>query len=224
MRIIKRILIFFAACLVTGAAAAAGINWYVCSQASPFILSRKEAGKLEKADCILVLGCSVKKDHTPSVMLEDRLETAIALYRDGVSDRILMIGDHGQDDYNEVQVMKDVAMAAGVEEEKIFMDHAGFSTYDSMYRARDVFSAEKIVIVTQKYHLYRAVYIARSLGLDAYGVPAEEVCYAGQWMRDLREIAARVKDWAKLLTGMKASCLGETIPVSGNGTMTNDRK
>lgn len=106
-------------------------------------------------------------------MLEDRLKQGIKLYELGASDRLLMSGDHGRKEYDEVNVMKKFAIDAGVPSEHIFMDHAGFSTYESLYRARDIFQADRIIIVTQKYHLYRAMYIAEKLGLEAYGVASD---------------------------------------------------
>ena len=134
-----------------------------------------------------------------------------------------MSGDHGSDNYDEVNVMKRYATERNVKSEDIFMDHAGFSTYDSMYRAKDIFEAKKIVIVTQKYHMYRAIYVAEQLGMEAYGVNSDPQTYAGQTMRDLREILARDKDWFKCIIKPKPTYLGDTIPVSGNGDATNDK-
>ena len=132
-----------------------------------------------------------------------------------------MSGDHGTVDYDEVNAMKDYAMAAGVPSEDVFMDHAGFSTYESMYRARDVFCAERVIVVSQKYHLFRAVYDARALGLDAVGVAAEDIAYLGQTARDLREILARNKDALWCLLQPEPTFLGEAIPVWGSGDLTN---
>jgi len=174
------------------------------------------------ADCILVLGAGVREDGSPSLMLRDRLNTSIELYNAGYCDRLLMSGDHGRVEYDEVNVMKGIAIEAGVPSEHIFMDHAGFSTYDSLYRARDIFQAEKVIIVTQKYHLYRALYIARALGLEAVGVAAPGETYYGQTYREIREMAARTKDFALTMWKPEASIMGEAIPVSGNGDVTND--
>lgn len=195
MHKIKKLLAAAVVFILMVTVAVTGINLYVCNYASSYFLTEEEAAKLADVDCILVLGCSVKEDQTPSLMLRDRLKTAVKLFQNGVSDRLLMSGDHGRADYNEVQVMKDYAMNAGISDEAVFMDHAGFSTYESMYRARDIFEAKRIVIVTQEYHLYRAVYVARELGLDAYGVAAQGERYHGQVFRDVREAAARVKDY-----------------------------
>lgn len=155
-------------------------------------------------------------------MLRDRLDTSLALFDAGVSDRLLMSGDHGRKDYDEVNVMKSYAVGAGVASECVFMDHAGFSTYESIYRAKEIFCADKIIIVTQSYHLYRALYIAEALGLDAYGVSSDLNTYGGQLYRDLREILARVKDIAMCIIKPEPTYLGDTIPLSGNGNSTND--
>ena len=118
--------------------------------------------------------------------------------------------------------MKTFAVDAGIASEHVFMDHAGFSTYESMYRAKEIFQAKKIIIVTQEYHLYRAIYIAESLGLEAYGVAADYRAYTGQTKRDLREILARVKDFGTSLFQPEPTYLGEAIPIWGDGNLTND--
>ena len=189
------------------------------------ILSTKtkivKANKLSEADCILVLGAGVRRTG-PSPMLEDRLKTAIELYNKGIAPKILVSGDHEHDDYDEVNVMKNYLKENGIPSEDIFMDHAGLSTYDSIYRAKKIFKASKIVIVTQKYHLYRALYIANSIDLNAYGVSANKQKYAFQAKRDIREIAARIKDFFQCILKPEPTYLGEVIPIKGNGDKTND--
>ena len=119
--------------------------------------------------------------------------------------------------------MKKYLIDLGVNSSHTFMDHAGFSTYDSVYRCKEIFEVKTAVIVTQKYHLYRALYIADSLGLNAKGVSATKKIYKGQAMREIREIAARDKDVVKSLFKMKPKYLGEVIPVSSDGNITNDK-
>ena len=155
-------------------------------------------------------------------MLADRLDRSIDLYQEGISDKLLMSGDHGRKDYDEVNVMKQYAIDAGISSQNVFMDHAGFSTYESMYRARDIFEADKIIIVTQGYHMYRAIYIAEKLGLEAYGVTSDQRTYIGQGYREMREILARTKDFFAVIISPKPTFLGESIPVSGDGDLTND--
>lgn len=157
-------------------------------------------------------------------MLEDRVAVGIDLYKNNKAKKLLFSGDHGQANYDEVNGMKKVAEKKGVKKEDIFLDHAGFSTYESMYRAKEIFKAKKIIIVTQQYHLMRAVYIARQLGLDAYGVNSDQRNYWGIDKYKTREIAARVKDYFNVnLIKPKPKHLGDTIPVSGNGIVTHDK-
>ncbi len=199
-----------------------GVNLYVKGSVKNRILTPEEAAGLD-ADCILILGAGVWENGRPSQMLADRLQQGIELYQTGATDRLLMSGDHGRLEYDEVNVMKAFAIERGVPSEHIFMDHAGFSTYESMYRARDIFEAEKIIIVTQRYHMYRALYVARSLGLDAYGVASDPRQYVGQNYRELREFAARIKDFFYVIIKPEPTYLGDTIPVYGDGDVTNDQ-
>lgn len=206
---------------ITGGLAVFGLSSFVKNRTADKIVNETEAVKLD-ADCILVLGCGVREDGTPSLMLRDRLETGVALYEAGAAPKLLMSGDHGRKDYDEVNLMKDYAMEKGIPSEDIFMDHAGFSTYDSMVRARDIFCAKTVVIVSQEYHLYRALYLAEKLGLEAYGVPALDVHYRGQAYREFREMLARSKDFCTAVIQPQPKFLGEKIPISGNGDLTND--
>ena len=208
--------------MVTGVALLLGIQTYVKERAAGHILSMAEAEQMSDFDCILVLGCKVKENGVPSDMLADRLAMGVALQQAGVSEKLLMSGDHGQEEYNEVAVMKQYAMDKGVASSDIFMDHAGFSTYDSVYRAKEIFEAKKVLIVTQEYHLYRALYVAEELGMEAYGVPADTRTYFGQTKRDVREVLARVKDFFMVCVQAKPVYLGEVIPLSGSGDRTND--
>lgn len=221
-RLLKIALLALAALFVLGIAAVLGINAYVKRVGGDAILSAEEAARVNDVDCIVVLGCKVKKDGSPSDMLADRLKRGVALYEAGAAPKLLMSGDHGQMGYDEVNAMKQVAMDAGIPSCDIFMDHAGFSTYETIYRIKEVFQAEKIIIVTQEYHLYRALYIAEQLGVEAYGVDADYRAYRGQEKRDVREILARCKDFVTAIVQPKPTYLGEIIPISGNGDLTND--
>lgn len=200
-----------------------GIDAYVRFSVSDRILTEKQAAQLQDIDCIVVLGCKVYDDGTPSAMLEDRLKRSISLYKLGAAPKLLMSGDHGQTSYDEVNAMKQYAVDNGIPSVDVFMDHAGFSTYETMYRAKEVFCAKKILIVTQEYHLYRSLYIAQALGLEAYGVSANYRRYANQSGMDLREILARVKDFGMCIVKPEPTYLGPTIPVSGSGEATHDK-
>lgn len=199
-----------------------GLNAYVRGSVSDRILSVEEASQLSDIDCVLVLGCGVHGD-VPSHMLEDRLLKALEVYETGVTEKMLMTGDHGRENYDEVNVMKTFAMDRGVDDSDVFMDHAGFSTYDSMYRADYIFGCKKVIIVTQKYHLYRALYIANKLGIDAYGVNSDQRIYGKYIYREAREILARDKDFFKCIAKSEPMYLGEEIPISGDGKLTNDK-
>jgi len=221
-KIAKRIIIVLLCLALLGGIAVLGINGYVKKSTADQILSPEAASQLTDVDCILVLGCYVHDSGRPSDMLADRLRRGIALYKSGAAPKLLMSGDHGREGYNEVKAMKLEAMDEGIPSEDVFMDHAGFSTYESIFRARDVFAAKKIIIVTQEYHLYRALYIANALGLEAYGVASDYHTYVGQLNREVREILARNKDFVTSIVKPYPTYLGKVIPVNGDGDLTND--
>lgn len=220
---LKPLIVIFLCLALVGACTVFGVNAYVKNTGADRILSSEDAAKLTDVDCILVLGCQVRDDGTPSDMLRDRLTRGIEVYNLGAAPKLLMSGDHGREEYNEVGTMKQYAIDAGIASEDIFMDHAGFSTYESVYRAKEIFEVDKIIIVTQEYHLYRALYIAEKLGVEAYGVASDYHTYAGQSMRDFREVLARCKDFVTTIFKPEPAHLGDAIPVSGNGDITNDR-
>ncbi len=215
------LILFLCVCLLLGASVL-GVNAYVKHVGGARLMSPEQVQTLEAVDCIVVLGCQVHPDGTPSDMLRDRLDQAIALYHAGVAPKLLMSGDHGQVEYNEVGAMKAYAMEHGVPSDDVFMDHAGFSTYETMVRAKEVFCAKRVVVVTQQYHLYRALYVANAIELEAHGVAADAHVYVGQGYRECREIAARVKDAAMAVFQPDPTFLGEPIPVSGDGNVTGD--
>lgn len=210
------VLALAAVCLV----AVFAIDAHVRSSAESRIVTADETARLDGIDCIVVLGCGVRPDGQPSDMLADRIAQGVALYEKGASPKLLMSGDHSRSDYDEVNTMRNVAVEAGVPADDVFMDHAGFSTYESMYRARDVFGAKRIVIVSQRYHLYRALYVAERLGLDAYGVSADLRPYAGQEAREVREILARDKDFLTSIVQPLPTFLGDPVLLSGSGSAT----
>lgn len=218
----KNIIIGFLCCVIIISIYAICVNAHIVHSTKSRIISTDKLTSFTDADCILVLGCLVKPDGSPSNMLSDRLRRGTELYKTGAAQKILMSGDHGTKEYNEVQTMKDYAVDCGIPESDIFMDHAGFCTYDSIYRAKEVFGADKIIIVTQRYHLYRALYIAKSLGIDAVGVACDYNTYYGQTFREIREIIARNKDFIYTLFKPEPKYLGQYIPISTDGNITQD--
>ena len=220
--IITFVMIFAVA--AAGYGAIFGISGYVQNCVSDRIITSDEAAELADVDCILVLGCLVKDNGVPSDMLHDRLRRGVELYDMGAAPKMLMSGDHGRTNYDEVAAMKQFAIDAGVPSSDVFMDHAGFSTYESIVRAKEVFQAKKIIIVTQEYHLYRALYLAQQMGIEAYGVSSDYRNYSGQSARDIREVLARVKDFATSILRPEPTYLGDVIPIGGDGDLTNDGK
>lgn len=177
-------------------------------------------------DAIIVLGAGVRNDGTPSDILADRLETSIEVFKANVANTFVLSGDHSRDDYNEVGAMKNYILDNDIDERLIFMDHAGFSTYDTMYRAKEIFKINKAIIVTNEYHLPRALYIARKLGIDAYGVKSDKRGYQLMDSYKKRELLAQIKDFAYVnILKPKPKFLGESIPVNSlDGRVTEDNK
>ena len=203
-------------------------NLYAYSCGSGRLFSYEERESVPASDAILELGAGVRGDGTPSHMLEDRLLCALSLYEEGAADSVIVSGDHGSEHYDEVNVMKRYLIERGVPSDRIFMDHAGFSTYDSLFRAKAIFGARSLVVVTQAYHSYRALMIGRHLGLDCSGVSApilstDAESYAGQGWYSFRESIARSKDFLFSLFRPNPKYLGDPIPLSGSGDSTNDR-
>lgn len=201
-----------------------GTIFRVQSYGNKYIVNINELPK--DIDVIIVLGAGVKKNGEPSDILVDRLKTALEVYNADESSKFLLTGDHGREEYNEVKAMKNYIKENNIDEAKIFMDHAGFNTYESMYRARDVFHVKKAVVVTNRYHLPRALYIARKLGIEAYGVPSDIRNYYYMRSYQKRELLAQVKDFMYInILKPLPTFLGDPIPVStSDGRVTDDGK
>lgn len=196
-------------------------NIIVIASSNNKIISFDEAAKLEDIDCIIVLGAFVREDGTLSTVLEERVSMGAELYKSGTTERILMSGDHSRKDYNEVGAMKDYAVSLSVSPDAIFTDHAGFDTYDTMYRAKEIFKAKKVIIVTQQFHISRAVFIAESLGLDAYGVACDSEHRYFNLITETREIIARTKYVFDAIFKPKPVYLGEAIPIWGEASLSD---
>lgn len=171
-------------------------------------------------DCALVLGAGVRDDGTPSDVLRDRLDEALVLYRRGAVPRVIVSGDHREASCDEPNVMRRYLEANGVPREAIFMDHAGFDTYSSVWRAKHVFGAEHVVIVTQQFHLARALFVARSVGMDAEGAPADRHVYRGIAWLQAREVISRTKAFLDVAVARRAHHEGPRIDLRGDGRVT----
>lgn len=220
----RRLLLCFVCLLAACALILAGVNIYVTASAAQKIVFAEEAAAMD-ADCILILGSSVYGDSL-GAMVENRVQTGLALLEAGASDRLLLSGDHGKENYDEVNAMKQYCVDRGVDPDVVFLDHAGFSTYESMYRAKAIFGVQKLIVVTQRYHLSRAVYIANALGMDAYGVAAPDpnTGILPRLRNQVRESAARVKDFAVCILKPEPTYLGDAIPVSGSAKLSDDKE
>lgn len=226
-KLIKRILIL----IIIAAALVLGLSAYVTQSVKAEIagvdagsgISEAEAEDCRSIDpqCVLVLGCAVWADNEPSPMLKDRLDTAISLYKTGVAPKLLLSGDNSIVEYSEPDCMLKYTLAQGVPPEDIFLDFAGFSTYESVYRSHAVFMADRMIVVTQKYHLFRALKACEALGIEAKGVASNQQKYAGRYYREAREVLARDKDLFKGIIKAKPTYLGDEIPVDGDGTVTH---
>jgi SanA protein len=191
--------------------------------ANAIVLHGGGGGRLDgsrPADCALVLGAGVRDDGTPSDVLRDRLDEALALQRSGRVKRIVVSGDHMSHDYDEPNAMRLYLEANGVAPEVIFMDHAGFDTYSSVWRARHVFGASRVVVVTQRFHLARAVWVARSLGMEAEGSAADRHVYRGIAWLHAREIVSRTKALVDVAVGRRPHHAGPRIDLEGDGRVT----
>jgi SanA protein len=170
----------------------------------------------------VVLGARVIGAKQVSAIYADRLQTGADLYKAGKIKKILVSGDHGQPNYDEVNAGKDYLLAQGVPKSDIFLDHAGFDTYNSMYRAHKIFGVDKALIVTQNFHLPRALYLGHALGIDVLGCRADKQEYQGMANLKFREIFARVKAWLDIFCKASPKYLGETYDMAGNGEQTWD--
>jgi vancomycin permeability regulator SanA len=220
---IVKLVIILSLVLVLFAAAFLIINAVVISEAAPYVFGIEDIDSIDKADCVIVPGALVYGDDRLSMVLRDRVDYAISLYNAGKAGKLLFSGDHGRTNYDEVNAMMDYAIKKGVPKEDIFLDHAGFSTYESMYRARDVFQVKSCIIVTQKFHVSRAVYIARALGLDAVGVNSDPRAYSNATRDAIRESLARVKDFFSVILLPEPKYLGDAIPIFGDSGLTHDK-
>lgn len=171
--------------------------------------------ELPRAQTALVLGAGLLTNGKLSPIFKDRIDAAITLYTSKKVETILVSGDDGTTTHNEVNPAREYLLKKGVLERDIFLDHAGFDTYSSMYRARVVFGVESAIIVTQSFHLPRSIFIARKLGIDAYGLPADQHPYS--FKNNMREILANVKAFMDIFRNRIPKYLGEEIPITGTG-------
>lgn len=187
--------------------------WVLCRSSSHIV---DDVDQLPKVEAVMILGARVYNNGQLSPMLLDRAQTALDVYKAGKADVILISGDHGQAGYDEVNAIKDYLLEQGVVGEDVFLDHAGFDTYDSVYRAKHVFQVTSVIIATQSFHLSRAVYVGQALGIETTGISADRQPYRGIVLNHVRELAARVKTYIRVILHSKPVYLGEPIPITGS--------
>lgn len=216
----KKILLTVIVIILLGCLGTAFINTYMINTSKNQIIDISDVSSQKNVDAILVLGCKAYSDG-PSAMLENRLLKAKEVYNI-LTTKLLLSGDHGKEKYDEVNVMREYLLSEDIPSSDIFLDHAGFSTYDSIYRAKYVFGVKKMIIVTQEYHLYRALYLAKCLGIEAIGIKALDIPYKGIMLKnEIREIISRDKNFFKGLFKPKSKYVGEPISLMQDGEITN---
>jgi len=220
MRVFKKISFIIGAGMIVAAIAVLAINFYVGQKSGSYIF--QDMNNLPKAETALVLGAKVFQQGMMSGMFQDRVDTAIELYKENKVEKILVSGDHGSEDYDEVNTAKDYLLEKGVRSEDIFLDHAGFDTYDSLYRAKEIFEVSSATIITQNFHLPRAVYIGKELDMEMYGFSADKHSYAGIKYNESREIFGKVKAFLDVSLRAKPKFLGEKIPITGDSKKSWD--
>lgn len=212
----KRFAKFALLCLVLFAGLNIGISLY----ARKYIYDKIES--VPPAYCGIVLGAGVRNERVTPV-LQDRLETAFALYQAGKIQRFLLTGDHSRKNYDEVNTMKDYLTKKGVNDSVIFLDHAGFDTYNSMYRAKNIFQVKDAIVITQDFHQNRSIFLARSMGLAASGYIADKRVYKGRLYLAFRESVAVAKAFFNVVFQSNPVYKGEVIPIIGDSKATFDK-
>jgi SanA protein len=218
MRKYLNFLVFF---IFSGVLAVLVLQFHINRFSSEHIHSDKL--QLQPAYTGIVLGASVRPDKSLSPILQDRVDSALELYEQGVIKRFLLSGDHGNKNYDEVNAMKNYLNKKGVPDRDIFLDHAGFDTYNSMIRARDVFMVRDAIVITQEFHLPRAVYLGNKLGLDVQGYVADKRTYARNDNYKRREWLANIKAWIELNIEQQPTFSGRQIPINGDSRLSHDQ-
>jgi len=215
----KKIIIVILSCFLVVFFMTLFINLYIVNSSKSQIIDIDSIDKINDIDAIIILGCKAE-ENGPSLMLAKRLDRGYDVYNK-LHTKIILTGDHGHYEYDEVNTMRDYLLEFDIPRKDIFLDHAGFSTYDSIYRAKYVFDAKKVVIVTQEYHMYRALYLANQLDLEAVGVVAEDIPQKYvMFKNNIREILSRDKNFFLGIFKPKSKYLGEIIPLNSDGQIT----
>lgn len=212
MKKLKNVFIIFLCVFALGIIVVFGLSFYISTSTSSQIFKRMDS--LPKAQTAIILGASVHSDGKLSPVLKERVDAGLALYRQGKIENFLLSGDNRTQDYDEVSAMRNYLIKRGVPERIIFMDPAGLNTYDSMYRSRDIFEVQSAVIVTQQFHLPRALFIAKHLDLNYIGFPADSRQYSTETSLRRREKLANFKAVYEILSQQIPNTMGKKTPIT----------
>lgn len=214
---IKKVALRLSLLVLTGILTFAGINFYVKRFSNPYCFRNTES--LPESRVAIIFGAGIR-NNAPSKYLKDRLDAGIGAYKEGKARRLLLSGDNGSKSYDELAVMKAYCADHGVDTLQIFVDYAGFDTYSTLYRAKHIFGVEEAILVTQNYHLDRAVFIARNLDIDAVGYAADRGGYSNLRKNKIRELFATVKSVIDVMYGRKPKFLGKKVDMEGKGNFS----
>ncbi|MBF4485913.1 ElyC/SanA/YdcF family protein [Flavobacterium sp. CSZ] len=206
---------------IIGLVAIVSVNYYVKSSTKKNIYYSIK--KFPKNDVGIIFGAGINGDQ-PSKYLKDRLDAGISLYKANRINKILLSGDNGSDEHDELTVMKNYCFNHGVDTTKIFIDYAGFDTYSTMYRAKHIFNIKKATLISQEYHLNRAIYIGQKLGIKSVGYSANNGEYLGYKYVTFREYGSIFKSFFDVLRNREPHFLGNPIDINGVSNYSKDDK
>ena len=206
---------------IIGLVAIISVNYYVKSSTKKNIYYSIK--KFPKNDVGIIFGAGINGDQ-PSKYLKDRLDAGIALYKANRINKILLSGDNGRDEYDELTVMKNYCFNHGVDTTKIFIDYAGFDTYSTVYRAKHIFNIKKATLISQEYHLNRAIYIGQKLGIKSVGYSANNGEYLGYKYVTFREYGSIFKSFFDVLRNREPRFLGNPIDINGVSNYSKEDK
>jgi SanA protein len=218
---VKKYFKIFVCFVIIGLVAVVSVNWYVKSKTKTHIYNSLK--KFPKNDVGIIFGAGINGDQ-PSKYLKDRLDAGILLYKANRINKILLSGDNGRDEYDELTVMKKYCFNHGVDTTKIFIDYAGFDTYSTMYRAKHIFKIKRATLISQKYHLNRAIYIGQKLGIKSVGYSANKGEYLGYKYVTFREYGSIFKSFFDVLRNREPRFLGNPIDINGVSNYSKDDK
>lgn len=209
----KKLRKIFLRASLAGIVSAGAILWYVKSSSNTAIF--KDINAVPSKYVAIVFGAGIRKDGTPSKYLKDRLDAGIDLYNNKKVKRILLSGDNGSKRYDELEVMKNYCLKAGIPASDIFVDYAGFDTYSTVYRAKDLFKVNEAIMVTQQYHLERAIFLGKKMGIASVGYAADNGSYQRAKKNEIREQLALVKSFVDVSRNRKPKYYGGNIDIKG---------